>query len=260
VKDDSGTYIPSPPPSRSSSPRRGSPTRPRVAHANVARPRQRERQENAGMPTGRPPVPVTAWRTRLSAPRLTKRRLEATYDPETVQEADGKAGDDAAESAMVLKAAIKILYGEFLAQFRGTIVTTPVAAADATVRGNFKPALVLMDEPARMRELTSLIGIAFYSPLVWILTGDPMQSPPHINVEHDLKNGILTSNPFAPTLMNSTLSRRGRRRRQVAPQDQLPPPAPCGAGTFLCGVRPGWFRDAPRGRRVPHPRSALSER
>ena len=128
-------------------------------------------------------------------------------DGETGQEADGKARDDAAESTLTLEAAIKILYGEFLAQFRGTIVTTPVAAADATVRGNFKPALVLMDEAARMRELTSLIGIAFYSPLAWIFTGDPMQSPPHINVEHDLKNGTLTSNPFAPTLTNSTLSR-----------------------------------------------------
>ena len=72
---------------------------------------------------------------------------------------------------------MRVKYREFLGQFRRTVVTTPVAASVATARENFKPALVLMDDEAAIRELTSLTGIAFFSPRAWILTGDPMQAP-----------------------------------------------------------------------------------
>ncbi|KAI8720961.1 CCHC-type domain-containing protein [Fusarium sp. LHS14.1] len=61
-------------------------------------------------------------------------------------------------------------------QRHGTVVTTPAAAATTAFRDYFKPDQVIIDEAATMREITTLIHIAFFDPKAWIITGDPYRT------------------------------------------------------------------------------------
>ncbi|KAF4460237.1 Nonsense-mediated mRNA decay 1 [Fusarium albosuccineum] len=117
-----------------------------------------------------------------------------------------QAGQDLGAERTWLKTYVKVLYSDFLRQFQGTIVTTPIAASAMAFREAFRPDLVLVDEAATMHELTTLIPIAFFNPHAWILTGDVAQKPPHLTIEHD-QPGQITSNPYADQLTLSTLGR-----------------------------------------------------
>lgn len=70
---------------------------------------------------------------------------------------------------------------DFLREFNGTVVITPVAASNAKLRDSFRPDIVIVDDAATMREITTLIPIAFFDPKAWIITGDVAQKPPHIS-------------------------------------------------------------------------------
>ncbi|KAL7929424.1 hypothetical protein V8C35DRAFT_315601 [Trichoderma chlorosporum] len=110
-------------------------------------------------------------------------------------------------SKSLFKSNFKILFQDFLEDFHGTIVTTPVAASNFAFREAFKPDLIILDEAGTMRELTALIPIAFFSPKAWILTGDIAQKPPYISMEHGLGAGKISSNPYSDQLTLSTLAR-----------------------------------------------------
>ena len=95
----------------------------------------------------------------------------------------------------------KVVYEDFLGQFKGIICATPVAASNHSVRSRFTPDLVMIDENARMRELSTLILVAWYSPKAWVILGDPNQPKPHLAID------IERTNPFRESLGTSTLSR-----------------------------------------------------
>ena len=103
--------------------------------------------------------------------------------------------------ATFFKGHTRVLYQDFLAQFTGIICATPVAASHSSVRGTFRPELVVIDENARMRELSTLIPIAWYNPKVWVILGDPRQLKPHVSLDVD------GNNMFRPSLETSILSR-----------------------------------------------------
>ncbi|RSM14479.1 hypothetical protein CDV31_005368 [Fusarium ambrosium] len=105
------------------------------------------------------------------------------------------------------KARIEVLYLDFIVKFHGIIVTTPVNASSIFLREAFKPDIVVVDEAGTMRELTTLILVAYYSPKAWIITGDITQQPPRLTMEHDLGQGKTTSNPYAEQMMYSLLGR-----------------------------------------------------
>ncbi|KAJ3525388.1 hypothetical protein NM208_g11661 [Fusarium decemcellulare] len=75
-----------------------------------------------------------------------------------------QAGKDLGTDRTWLKAYLKFLYSDFLRQYQGTIVTTPIAASAMAFREAFRPDLVLMDEAGTMHELTTLVPIAFFDP------------------------------------------------------------------------------------------------
>jgi hypothetical protein len=94
-----------------------------------------------------------------------------------------------------------LMYEDFIGQFTGIICATPVSASHSSVRHCFKPELVIIDENARMRELSTLIPIAWYSPKAWIILGYPRQLKPHVALDKDRKN------MFRSSLETSILSR-----------------------------------------------------
>ena len=108
-----------------------------------------------------------------------------------------------AEQRMDWKMHTKELYQDFLQQFRGVICATPVAAANATVREFLHPVLVVMDEAPRMRELSTFIGIVWYSPKAWLFVGDVRQLRPHVNTPDDEDD----ANPFHAALKTSVMGR-----------------------------------------------------
>ncbi|CAF3550398.1 unnamed protein product [Fusarium graminearum] len=104
------------------------------------------------------------------------------------------------------KAWVKNLFEAYLLQFNGVVLSTTTAASNFLFRTAFAPELVLVDEASTMRELTTMIPIAFFNPKGWIITGDVNQRAPFIIMEHDLQSGI-SSNPFAEQLNTSLLTR-----------------------------------------------------
>jgi hypothetical protein len=95
----------------------------------------------------------------------------------------------------------RVLYEDFLKQFRGIICTTPVAASNLAICENVRPHLIMVDESARMRELSSLITLAWWGPVAWIFVGDDRQLRPHVALDVD------ETNPFQPALRTSLLAR-----------------------------------------------------
>ncbi|KAI5862560.1 hypothetical protein GGS23DRAFT_597360 [Durotheca rogersii] len=135
-----------------------------------------------------------------------EKRSNYTELGELLGRVQGSQELSAADKSM-LKSCIKVLCCDFLRQFKGTIVTTPVGASVRMFRENFKPALVILDEAATMHELTTLIAIAFFAPLAWLLLGDIQQRPPFVTAEHNLDSGQTSSNPFVDQYGMSTLER-----------------------------------------------------
>ncbi len=68
-----------------------------------------------------------------------------------------RAGEELDDNSRAyFKASIKLLYSDFLQDFHGTIVTTPIGASVSAFRNAFRPDIVIMDEAGIMRELTTL--------------------------------------------------------------------------------------------------------
>ena len=88
------------------------------------------------------------------------------------------------------------------------VATTPVTAC-GQFADLFKPDLVFLDEAPHQRELTTLIGFAYFSPRAWILTGDYRQTLPFVagaNAAAVAQLG-LHHNPYARQLLVSTMER-----------------------------------------------------
>ncbi|EKJ78369.1 hypothetical protein NXS19_001206 [Fusarium pseudograminearum] len=62
------------------------------------------------------------------------------------------------------KAWVKNLFEAYLLQFNGVVLSTTTAASNFLFRTAFAPELVLVDEASTMRELTTMIPIAFFNP------------------------------------------------------------------------------------------------
>lgn len=88
------------------------------------------------------------------------------------------------------------------------IATTPVSS-HGSFSEMFRPDIVFLDEAPHARELTSLIPIAFFSPIVWIFTGDFRQTRPFVASSGN-KTGQLLPNPFGKQLTVSMMERADR--------------------------------------------------
>lgn len=111
------------------------------------------------------------------------------------------------EDWKALRSQVSILYRTVLAQ-ADFVATTPVAAY-GQFSTLFDPDLVFMDEAPHARELTTLIPIACFAPLAWIMTGDVKQTRPFVK-SGDRKQADcegLEFNPFADQLRVSTMAR-----------------------------------------------------
>ncbi|PNY22687.1 ATP-dependent helicase [Tolypocladium capitatum] len=102
---------------------------------------------------------------------------------------------------------VSFLYRTVLSQ-ADFIATTPVAACGGFSK-LFEPDLIFMDEAPHARELTTLIPIAYYSPLAWIFTGDVKQTRPFVKSSgiRDMESDGMKFNPFAEQLRVSTMAR-----------------------------------------------------
>lgn len=105
------------------------------------------------------------------------------------------------------KGRVAILYRAVLAQ-ADFIATTPVASY-GRFSSLFRPKVVFLDEAPHARELTTLIPIAYFDPLVWIFTGDVKQTQPFVRGgdKRETKRQGLKPNPFADQLRFSTMAR-----------------------------------------------------
>lgn len=88
------------------------------------------------------------------------------------------------------------------------IATTPIAASGNFSR-LFRPDIVFIDEAPHARELTTLIPIAYFDPLVWILAGDVHQTRPFVKSRHDPRDveAGVRFNPYVRQLELSTMAR-----------------------------------------------------
>ncbi|KAH6973637.1 AAA domain-containing protein [Ilyonectria sp. MPI-CAGE-AT-0026] len=106
-----------------------------------------------------------------------------------------------------LRSQVSLLYRAVLAQ-TDFIATTPVAAY-----GNFsklfRPEVIFFDEAPHARELTTLIPLAFFEPIAWILTGDVKQTRPFVKGgdKRDMMKLGLKFNPYAEQLRVSLMAR-----------------------------------------------------
>ncbi|KAH7158042.1 P-loop containing nucleoside triphosphate hydrolase protein [Dactylonectria estremocensis] len=106
-----------------------------------------------------------------------------------------------------LRSQVSLLYRAVLAQ-TDFIATTPVAAYGGFSK-LFKPDVVFVDEAPHARELTTLIPLAFFEPIAWILTGDVNQTRPFVkgcDIWDTTKQG-LKPNPHAAQLRVSLMAR-----------------------------------------------------
>lgn len=106
-----------------------------------------------------------------------------------------------------LRSQVSVLYRAVLAQ-ADFVATTPVATYGRFSK-LFEPDLIFVDEAPHARELTTLIAIAFFSPLAWILTGDVHQTRPFVKSgdRRVADREGLKFNPFAEQLRISTMAR-----------------------------------------------------
>ncbi|TQN65416.1 Regulator of nonsense transcripts 1, partial [Colletotrichum shisoi] len=116
----------------------------------------------------------------------------------TISERDGSLSDDHLSEVRML---VKGLFQDMLFDFKGIICTTPVVAANVTVR-RFQAELVFTDEAARQSELGSLISVAHYQPYAWFFLGDTAQLKPYVG-----QDSKATDNPFIRQMSVSLLER-----------------------------------------------------
>ncbi|VUC33206.1 unnamed protein product [Clonostachys rosea] len=109
-----------------------------------------------------------------------------------------------------LRRRVCLLYRAVLSQ-ADFIATTPVATFPNFSR-LFRPDIVFIDEAPHARELTTLIPIAFFEPLVWIFTGDVNQTEPFVKGGHkqQVERDGLKYNAFARQLRMSTMARAAK--------------------------------------------------
>lgn len=116
-------------------------------------------------------------------------------------------GTQTPREAQSLRRCVYRLYEDVLKEV-DFIATTPVSSY-----GNFpqmfRPDLIFVDEAPHARELTSLIPIAFFSPIVWIFTGDFRQTRPFVASPGNEVDKLI-SNPFGKQLTISTMERAAR--------------------------------------------------
>ncbi|KAF4965320.1 hypothetical protein FSARC_6866 [Fusarium sarcochroum] len=88
------------------------------------------------------------------------------------------------------------------------IATTPVAAYGGFSK-LFKPDVIFIDEAPHARELTTLIPIAYFEPIAWILTGDVNQTRPFVKSgdSRDARKKGLEFNPYAAQMRLSLMAR-----------------------------------------------------
>ncbi|PHH88830.1 hypothetical protein CDD83_6988 [Cordyceps sp. RAO-2017] len=111
------------------------------------------------------------------------------------------------EDWKALRNQVTALYRAVLAK-ADFVATTPVAAYGSFPQ-LFAPDLIFMDEAPHCRELSSLIAIAFFTPLAWIFTGDVKQTRPFVKCgdrQQSEREGLLF-NPFGAQLQTSMMAR-----------------------------------------------------
>ncbi|KAM0439593.1 hypothetical protein ACHAPT_000685 [Fusarium lateritium] len=106
-----------------------------------------------------------------------------------------------------LRSQVSMLYRAVLAQ-TDFIATTPVAAYGSFSK-LFRPDVVFIDEAPHARELTTLIPIAYFEPIAWILTGDVKQTRPFVKSgdRRDAEKKGLKFNPHADQMRISLMAR-----------------------------------------------------
>ena len=111
-----------------------------------------------------------------------------------------------------LRGEVRRLYLVVLSQV-DFIATTPVAACGRFSKC-FQPDIIFVDEASHARELTTLIPIAYFTPLAWIFTGDVKQTSPFVKDGRKRGSGRqeaaedgIRRNPFARQLRTSTMAR-----------------------------------------------------
>ena len=108
------------------------------------------------------------------------------------------------------RAQIKTSLNELLAltiREADIIVCTVAAAAKVNLINNLNPAVVFIDECARLPELKCLIPISSYSPTAWILTGDHKQMRPTVLSAGRLYEDPPFTNPFENQVLLSLFER-----------------------------------------------------
>lgn len=111
------------------------------------------------------------------------------------------------EEWRALRNLVSMLYKAVLAQ-TDFVATTPVGAYGSFAK-LFKPDVIFIDEAPHARELTTLIPLAYFDPIVWIFTGDVNQTRPFVKSGNrmDAAREGIKFNPFANQLRFSTMAR-----------------------------------------------------
>lgn len=111
------------------------------------------------------------------------------------------------EDWKALRGQITMLYKAVLKQ-TDFIATTPVAAYGSFAK-LYRPDVIFVDEAPHARELTTLIPLAYFNPLAWIMTGDVKQTKPFVKSgnRQDAQRNNLKFNPYAEQLRTSLMAR-----------------------------------------------------
>lgn len=68
------------------------------------------------------------------------------------------------------------------------LIVTPAASADRIYKANFRPDFLIVDEATRMKPVSTLVLVANYTPLVYVLVGDHLQNGPLVFSQHMVCN------------------------------------------------------------------------
>lgn len=118
-------------------------------------------------------------------------------------------GTQTPQEALSLRGCVYRLYEDVLKQ-ADFIATTPVSSY-GSLSEMFRADIVFVDEAPHARELTSLIPIAFFSPIVWIFTGDFRQTRPFVSTPAASDNdSSLLANPYGKQMAVSMMERADR--------------------------------------------------
>lgn len=118
-------------------------------------------------------------------------------------------GTQTPREAQSLRGCVYRLYEDVLKE-ADFIATTPVSSY-GSLSEMFQADIVFVDEAPHARELTSLIPIAFFSPIVWIFTGDFRQTRPFVSTPTASDNDSnLLANPYGKQMTVSMMERADR--------------------------------------------------